>query len=187
MTAIHHMLIPLPLGIWTLAALLMVFAARGKPEWVRRALQPLLLLGVITGAAATVTGLLSWDFQSLVSSPLSRNKIAFAVWCLAWWSMLWALHYAHGPRLYKKGRASVMVILGFIGLGLASLTGFLGGQLAGVTTRLTDILNTAGFEIYTTIRLPLWALIVLSVIIFSWIILALKSSGTEAVENSSIN
>jgi hypothetical protein len=172
MTAIHHMLIPLPLGIWILTAILMVLAARGKPDWVSRALQPLLLFGLISGGAATLTGFLAWDFQALLSSPLSRNKIVLAVWSLTWWGMLWALHYAHGSKLYQPGRASVMVVLSIIGLGLAALTGFLGGQLAGVTTQLTDLVRVFGFEIYTTIRLPVWTLVILFGIVIWWFILA---------------
>lgn len=179
MTAIHHMLIPLPLGIWTVAALLMFLAARGKPDWAQRALQPLLLLGLISGLAAAISGFLSWDFQALLSSPMSRNKIVLAVWSLSWWGMLWALHTIHGPKLYQPGRALVMVVLGIIGLGLAALTGFLGGQLAGVSSQLTELIHVLGFEIYTTIRLPAWTLIVLLGIVAGWFVLARRQPATR--------
>jgi len=158
---LHHMLVHFPLAFWSLSALLMLAAARGAPNWVYHSLPPLLFLGFVTGLAVTITGLLAWPMEALLASPPGRNKLAFALWSLAWWGLVWWLHHNFGRALYQQGRAWLMPVLGGVGLILILVTGSLAAILAGVSSPLQAPLRALGFEPHTTIQQPWWALLIL--------------------------
>ncbi len=162
MSGLHHMLVHFPIVLWLLAGSIMLLRlVRHTPEWLQMAGLLALALGVVTALAAMLSGLFAWAPEAVLASPLGRNKLAFALWTTAWWSMLLILHWRLSAILFAPGHRLLTAVLVLVGIVLVTITGTLGGLLGGVSAGIPELLRQAGFEVYTTIRLPWWALLVL--------------------------
>jgi uncharacterized membrane protein len=161
MSAYHVMLVHFPIALWTTAFLLILARALSDAPAVRTAagaLTPLLAVGALTGALAFAAGLLVWPIESAASSPLARNHILLAAWSLAYWTVLWLVRWRAGERVWDGWFRWIMVGLGTLGVGLQTLTGTIGGSLAGNPSGVSDIVRKLGWEVFTTFYLPGWML-----------------------------
>lgn len=175
---IHHLLLHFPVALWSLAAALMLWRAwraDAVPVWCRSALTPLLLVGLLGGIAASVSGVFAWAPEAVLASPMARNKLTLALWTLAWWGMLWWLHHRFGGHLYRVLPRWAAMALVAVGMAMLAVTGSLGGALAGVSAGGPDLLRWLGFELHTTLRVPWWSFVALSVIMLGMLLAARRT------------
>lgn len=181
MAPYHVMLVHFPLALWTTAALIIILRAFSDGALARKAdgaLTLLLFLGALSGAAAFTAGLLIWPLEAVSSSPLARNHVIFASWSLAYWTLLWLLRWRGGERVWKGLRRWVMLGLAALGFGLQTITGTLGGSLAGNPSAVTEIVRRLVWEVYTSFYLPDWLLILL--VISAALMIAIGLIGKRA-------
>lgn len=163
MSAYHVMLVHFPIALWTTAFLLILARSLSGAPLVRAAegaLTPLLALGALSGAAAFAAGLLVWPMEAVASSPLARNHLLLAAWSLAYWTLLWLVRWRAGERVWEGVSRWIMLVLAALGVGLQTLTGTIGGYLAGNPSAVSDIVRRLGWEVFTTFYLPTWMLVV---------------------------
>ncbi len=172
MAAYHHLLVHFPLALWTTAALVILIRALSDGAFARgcdRVLAPLLLLGVLTGALAYVVGFLVWPLEAVASSPLARNHVLLGAWTLAYWTLLWVTRWRGGEHVWEGTRRWIVLGLAALGAGLLTITGTLGGHLAGSPTAVSKIVRWLGWEVYTTFYVPnfMLALLVITAVVLA--------------------
>jgi uncharacterized membrane protein len=181
MSAYHVMLVHFPIALWTTAALVIVLRAFSDGPLARSAdavLPPLLFIGAVTGALAFIAGLLVWPLEAVASSPLARNHLLLAAWSLAYWIVLWIVRWRAGERVWEGLSRWVMLGLGLLGVGLQTITGTLGGYLAGNPSAVSEIVRRLGWEVFTTFYLPDWILVLL--VLAALALIALGFAGRRA-------
>ncbi|MBI2295990.1 MAG: heme ABC transporter permease [Betaproteobacteria bacterium] len=181
MAPYHVMLVHFPIALWTVAALVIVLRTFSDGKLARAAdavLTPLLFVGMVTGAAAFAVGLLVWPTEAATSSPLARNHILLAGWSLAYWTVLWVTRWRGGERVWQGLWRWVMLGLAALGVGLQTITGTLGGYLAGNPSIVSEIVRRLGWEVFTTFYLPNWVLA--AVVISAVALAALGMVGARA-------
>jgi uncharacterized membrane protein len=163
MSAYHVMLVHFPIALWTTAFLLILARTLSGAPLVRAAegaLTPLLAFGALTGALAFAAGLMVWPPEAVASSPLARNHVLLASWSLAYWTLLWLVRWRAGERVWQGASRWIMLVLAALGVALQTLTGTLGGYLAGNPSAVSEIVRKLGWEVFTTFYLPGWMLAV---------------------------
>lgn len=181
MAPYHVMLVHFPIALWTVAALVIVLRTFSDGKLARAAdavLTPLLFVGAVTGAAAFAVGFLVWPTEAATSSPLARNHILLAGWSLAYWTVLWVTRWRGGERVWHGLWRWIMLGLAALGLGLQTITGTLGGYLAGNPSIVSEIVRRLGWEVFTTFYLPNWVLA--AVVISALVLAALGMVGARA-------
>ncbi|HEY9530084.1 MAG TPA: hypothetical protein VIQ55_01745 [Burkholderiales bacterium] len=181
MSAYHVMLVHFPIALWTTAFLLILARSLSGAPLVRAAegaLTPLLALGALSGWAAFAAGLLVWPMEAVASSPLARNHLLLAAWSLAYWTLLWLVRWRAGERVWEGMSRWIMLVLAALGVGLQTLTGTIGGYLAGNPSAVSEIVRRLGWEVFTTFYLPTWMLAV--VVAAALILAALGFAGRRA-------
>lgn len=172
MSAYHVMLVHFPIALWTTAALIILYRAFSDSALAQsadRVLAPLLLTGTLIGAAAFAVGLMVWPMEAVTSSPLARNHVLLASWALAYWALLWLVRWLGGEQVWQGLWRWTMLGLAALGMGLQTITGTLGGYLAGNPSAVSELLRRLGWEVFTTFYLPDWLLGLLVVISFALI------------------
>jgi uncharacterized membrane protein len=181
MAPYHVMLVHFPIALWTTAALIILLRACSDGRAARAAdgaLVFLLFLGALTGLLAFGVGMLVWPPEAAMSSPLARNHMLLAGWSLAYWIVLWLLRWRGGEQVWQGVWRWVMLGLAALGVGLQTITGTLGGYLAGNPSMVSGLLRGVGWEVFTTFYLPYWILALL--ILSSFAIIAFGVAGTRA-------
>lgn len=176
MNAYHVMLVHFPIALWTTAALIVVLRAFSRGALARnadRVLTPILVLGVVLGAIGFGVGLLVWPFEAVSSSPLARNHVLLAAWSLAYWALLAVVRGLGGEQVWQGLWRWAMLGLTGLGMGLQTITGTLGGYLAGNPSAVSEILRLFGWEVFTTFYLPPWTLALLAVAAIALVLLGL--------------
>ena len=172
MAPYHVMLVHFPIALWTTAALVIVLRTFSDGPLARaadRVLTPLLFIGALTGVMAFAAGLLVWPFEAVASSPLARNHLLLAGWSLAYWILLWIVRWRGGEQVWEGLWRWVMLGLGVLGVSLQTITGTLGGYLAGNPSIVSEIVRRLGWEVFTTFYLPNWDL---AAVVISAVVLA---------------
>jgi hypothetical protein len=167
MRGIHHMLIHVPLGLWLLAAgmiLLRAFSAGKLARAAEGALLPVVVLGLLGGAASIVSGFFIWSWEAALYSPLTRNHILLSVWSMGIWGVVLALLVRGGSAVWEGFGSRIMAALALVALLLLTVTGTTGGKIAGIPSLLYEPLDRMGLNIYGTFYLP-WFSIALLVIL----------------------
>ena len=157
MAAYHVVLVHFPIALWmtaTLAILIRAFSDGPLAKAIDRALVPLLALGLITGVAAYVVGVMVWPWEALSSTPLGRNHMLLATWTVAYWTLLLVTRWIQGEAIWEGVTRWIMAGLAILGSILLGITGTLGGHLIGVYTEVVDVLRFFGWEVYTTFYVP---------------------------------
>ena len=165
MAAYHVVLVKFPIALLmtaTLAILLRAFSDGPLAKAVDRALVPLIGLGVLTGLAAYVVGLMVWPWEAVSSTPLGRNHMLVASWSLAYWTLLLITRWLQGEAIWQRPARGVMAVLALLGGGLLTITGTLGGHLVGIYTEVVNVLRFFGWEVYTTFYVPTFTLIAIA-------------------------
>jgi hypothetical protein len=138
----------------TLAILIRAFSDGPLAKAIDRALVPLLALGLITGVAAYVVGVMVWPWEALSSTPLGRNHMLLATWTVAYWTLLLVTRWLQGEAIWEGVTRWIMAGLAILGSVLLGITGTLGGHLIGVYTEVVNVLRFFGWEVYTTFYVP---------------------------------
>ncbi len=173
MAPYHFVLVHFPLALWTTAALVIFLRALSDGSLAKASdgiLVPLLGLGVLSGVLAYVVGLLVWPWETLTASPLARNHFLAATWSLAYWTLLLVTRWIQGEAIWEGATRWVMLGLAALGGILLTITGTLGGHLAGAPTAVSKVLHFFGWDVYTTFYVPdvtLWLLAAASVALFA--------------------
>lgn len=157
MRGIHHMLIHLPLTLWVLAAMMIMVRAFSAGKLARTAEQglvPVLLLSLLGGAAAIISGFLVWPWDASLYSPLARNHILMSVWSMGIWGVMAALLIQGKSALWNGFERWIMVVLALAASLLLLVTGTSGGKIAGIPSYLFAVLDEMGMNIYQTFYLP---------------------------------
>jgi uncharacterized membrane protein len=123
---IHPILIPFPLGLLTTSVVFdVVYLLTSDGKWSVISFW-MIAAGVIGGLAAAVFGLIDW-----LAIPSGTRAKSVGLWhgavnvvVVALFSVSWLL------RLDAPGEPGIVpIVLSFVGVGLASLGGWLGGEL----------------------------------------------------------
>jgi len=157
MAAYHIVLVHFPIALWMSATLAILWRAISDGPLaiaVDRALVPLLVLGLISGLAAFLVGLMVWPWEAISSTPLGRNHMLIAAWAVAYWTLLLATRWIAGQAVWEGVTRWIMAGLALLGSALLGVAGTLGGHLAGVYTEVSDVLRLLGWEVYTTFYVP---------------------------------
>lgn len=175
----HAIMVHFPVALWTVATGIMLFRAYSDGPAARaldRVLPVLLGLGMLTGVAAYVLGLLVWAPETLQKTPLGRNHMLGATWTLGCWMAVLYLRWRAGESIWstRAGRA-VMVVAGLLGAGLVSLTGTVGGHLHGAPAYLSELLKYVRLDVYETYYAPTWALVAATAIAITMPLVALAA------------
>lgn len=155
---VYHLLaVFFPIALWDAAFLFILIRALSSGALARRwekSITPLIFLGVLGGVAAYALGILVWPYSALTSSPLGRNHMLMATWTLAYWTVLCVLAWRLGEALWAGSGRWIMLGLSAVGVGLLTITGTLGGSLAGNPSGISDVVRLLGWEVYTTLYVP---------------------------------
>ena len=157
MAAYHAVLVHFPEALLMTATLVIFMRAisdRPLPRTIDRALVPLLALGILSGVAAFVVGLMVWPWEALSATPLGRNHMLLATWTLSYWTLLLVVRWTIGEAIWDGMTRWVMAGLAFLGSALLGITGTLGGHLVNNYTELSDVLRLFGWEVFTTFYVP---------------------------------
>lgn len=117
--ALHPLMTDVPIGCWTSAALLDAVGGRSSRGAARR----LIGIGLLAVPATALTGLA--DYPSVPDRATRRvsgvhavgNTVAAALYLASW-------------QRRRSGRHGAGVVLGLLGGGVASFTGYLGGHMS---------------------------------------------------------
>ncbi len=171
---VYHLLVVFfPIALWHTAFLFILVRALSDGALARKlekGITPLIFLGVLAGALAYVLGLLVWPYSALTASPLGRNHMLMATWTFGYWTILLVLAWRLREQLWVGARRWIMLGLSAVGVGLLTITGTLGGSLAGNPSGISDLVRLMGWEGYTTFYVPdvtLWLLVVASVVLIA--------------------
>jgi hypothetical protein len=181
MSAYHVMLVHFPIALWSTAALIigLRFVSDGTlARAADRILAPMLLLGGVLAALGFVAGLLVWPIEAVASSPLARNHVLMASWALAYWLLVGLVRWRAGEAVWQGLWRWTMLGLAGLGMGLQTITGTLGGYLAGNPSAVSEVLRRLGWEVFTTFYLPTWMLVAL--VVASLALVALGFAGRLA-------
>jgi uncharacterized membrane protein len=113
---LHPLIVQVPLGAWLSAALLDTLPGE------QRAARTLVGVGVLAAGAATTTGFVDWSELSIEQQRTGWvhamvNFTALSLYGFSWWER-------------RNGNVARGKVLGFLGLGVVSAGGYLGGHLA---------------------------------------------------------
>ena len=161
----HSVLVHFPVALWTTVTLIIVFRALSDSALARagdRVLVALLLLSVLSGLAAFAVGLSIFPLEAAAASPLTRNHILAASWSLGYWTVILVTLWMHGEAVWQGVNRWVMLGLAILGTILITITGTLGGHIAGNPTTVSQVLHWLGWDVYHTYYLPDWVLLLLA-------------------------
>ena len=118
--ALHPVLTDLPVGLWTSASVLDLCAGRGS----RPAAKVLVGAGVLAALPTALTGLAEWRETAQPESRVGALHASLNVVALSL--------YAASFGLRRGGRHGRGAFAALAGMGIASVSGYLGGHLATV-------------------------------------------------------
>lgn len=183
MAAYHVVVVHFPIALWMTATIAILWRALSDgpvAKAVDRALVPLLVLGLLSGLAALLTGRLVWSWEAVSTTPMGRNHILLAVWTTAYWTLMLVTRMVQGEALWDGAGRWVMAGLALLGSGLLGVTGTLGGHLAGIYTDLAKVLRMLGWEVQRTFYVPTTTLIGLAVAAIILLVIAMLARSRSA-------
>jgi uncharacterized membrane protein len=123
---IHPMLVVFPLGLLGMAVIFDIIRLAFGAAGLARSSYDMIAAGVITGLLAAIFGLIDWlaiptgtRAKSIGAWHAIGNVVLVLLFAASWW-------LRHGDPMRPS---TLAFILGLIGLGLALVTGWLGGEL----------------------------------------------------------
>lgn len=153
----HSVLVHFPVAIWTTTALVVMFRVFFDNTYARAAgkLLPLLaLLGVASGTAAFIAGFFIFSPTAAGASPLIRNHILGGSWSIAYWSVFAITAWRVGESAWHGFERWMMLGLAALGTMLITITGTLGGHIAGNPTSVSMMLEALGWDVHDTFFVP---------------------------------
>ena len=115
---LHPLMVQVPLGAWISAAVLDLLGGKGN----RRASRTLVGVGLVSASSASVAGYVDWselDREQLRTGWVHQavNWVGITFFGLSWWQR-------------RKGNTAAGKALGFVGLTVVGVGGYLGGHLS---------------------------------------------------------
>lgn len=165
MAAYHAVAAHFPIALLLIATLMILIRAFSSSDLalaLDRVLPATLLVGLLGGVATFGTGLLIWDWEAVIHSPMARNHTLLGAWALAGWAVAFGARAANGVNVWNGFGRWFMVVVAVVSAGLLAITGTLGGYLIGNTTDLSKLIAAAGWNVYDTFYLPSWAVLVVA-------------------------
>jgi hypothetical protein len=153
----HAVLSHFPIAIWTTVPLIVFFRAVSDGPLARagdRILVPILLLSIVFGVAAFVSGGMLFPLEAAGASPLIRNHILAASWSLAFWTAFLVTRWINGETVWQGAKRWMMLGLAFLGTIQIAITGTLGGHIGGNPTTVSQVLQWLGWDVYHTFFVP---------------------------------
>lgn len=164
--AYHILVVHFPVALWLVAYLFILFRTFSSSELavrLQKSVWPLLFLGSLAGIVAYALGLLIYPWSAITESPLGRNHIMLATWTLSYWIVMGSIGYRFRRHLFEDGQRWITFALASIGAAVTTITGTLGGSLAGTPSLVTKSLGLIGWNVYMTFYLPTWMLLLYGV------------------------
>src|SRR5690242_10506764 len=153
----HAVLVHFPVAIWTTVSLVVVFRVLFDGPYARAAgkILPLLVIfGVASGIAAFTAGFFIFSLTAAGASPLIRNHILAGSWSIAYWSVFLVTTWRLGESAWHGANNWLMLALAGLGTLLVTVTGTVGGHIAGNPTAVSMMLQAAGWDVYDTFFVP---------------------------------
>jgi len=160
--AYHILVVHFPVALWMIAYLFILFRTFSNSELavrLQKSIWPLIFLGSLSGFVAYGLGLSIYPLSAITQSPLGRNHIMLATWTLSYWTVMGVLGYRYRRFLFDGAQRWITFTLATIGAAVVTITGTLGGSLAGTPSLVTKSLGLIGWNVYMTFYLPTWMLI----------------------------
>lgn len=160
--AYHILVVHFPVALWLVSYLFILFRTFSDSELavrLQKSIWPLLFLASLAGIVAYGLGLLIYPWSAITQSPLGRNHIMLATWTLSYWTVMGILGYSYRRFLFEGGQRWITFALATIGAAVVTITGTLGGSLAGTPSLVTKSLGLIGWNVYMTFYLPDWMLV----------------------------
>jgi len=160
----HAVLVHFPVAIWTTVSLIVIYRALFDNALSRagdRILVPLLALSIVAGIAAYTAGFIIFPVDATTASPLIRNHLLAASWSLAYWTVFLITRWLNGESVWVGAKRWIMLGLALLGTLLITVTGTVGGHIAGNPSTVSVLLQWAGWDVYDTFYVPdvvLWAI-----------------------------
>jgi uncharacterized membrane protein len=157
MAPYHSVLVHFPVAIWTTTALVVVFRVFFDNSYAQAAgkLLPLLvLLGIVSGTAAFIAGFFIFSPTAAGASPLIRNHILAGSWAIGYWTMFMVTCWRLGSTAWHGGNRWMMLGLAALGTLLITVTGTIGGHIAGNPTSVSLMLEAMGWDVHDTFFVP---------------------------------
>lgn len=153
----HAVLVHFPVAIWTTVSLVVVFRVLfdGPTATAAGRVLPLLVaLGVASGIAAFAAGFFIFSLTAAGASPLIRNHILAGAWSIAYWSVFLVTVWRLGNSAWHGGNRWLMLALAGLGTLLVTVTGTVGGHIAGNPTAVSLMFDALGWNVYDTFYVP---------------------------------
>jgi hypothetical protein len=118
-------------------------------------LLPLLAgLGVASGIACLRRGLFHLLADAAGASPLIRNHILGGSWSIAYWSVFGITAWRLGESAWHGMNNWLMLALAGLGTLFITITGTIGGHIAGNPTSVSMMLELLGWDVHDTFFVP---------------------------------
>jgi uncharacterized membrane protein len=166
MAPYHSVLVHFPVAVWTTTALVVGFRVFFDNSYAKAAgkLLPLLAgLGVASGIAAYAAGFFIFSPTAAGASPLIRNHILGGSWSIAYWSVFGITAWRLGESAWHGMNNWLMLALAGLGTLFITITGTIGGHIAGNPTSVSMMLELLGWDVHDTFFVPNPMLIVIVV------------------------
>lgn len=153
----HVALVQFPTALLMTVALLVAYRAFSAGALARagdKVLVPLLLLSILSGIAAFVSGLLIFPLEAATASPLIRNHVLMGSWSLAHWTAFLVIRWINKDTVWQGANRWVMLGLAVLGTLLITFTGAVGGHIAGKPTTVSVVMGWLGWDVYHTFFIP---------------------------------
>jgi hypothetical protein len=153
----HAVLVHFPVAIFTTVAMVVIFRALFDGPLAHageRLLPVLVLLGVASGLAAFVAGFFIFSLEAAVASPLIRNHILAGAWSLAYWLAFLVTLWLNGAAVWRGTNRWIMLVLAMLGTLFITVTGTVGGHIAGKPTSVSMMFQALGWDVYDTFFVP---------------------------------
>ncbi|NJD53828.1 MAG: hypothetical protein FIB07_13285 [Candidatus Methanoperedens sp.] len=127
-----------------------------------------LILSAVTGVTST------WPGEALFASPLVLNKIIFTGFAIIFWMIFLLIRWKYGVDLWKslklKSLYVSMALGGFLSI---TLTGSMGGHVAGKESLLDLFLHKWGINTHIPFTLPETWIVPILAFVFSILIVSI--------------
>ena len=123
---LHPAIVAIPIGAWLLAALFDVLwlIAPGANAWAARGAEALALAGVVVALSAVVTGLADWSDSYGAERTVGLYHGALNTLALLIYVVSLTARFQVG-----SGESNLGAVLGFVGVIVVSIAGYLGGGM----------------------------------------------------------